>query len=135
MITIFKISVVTIYINCYILILYLLYYPQCNSTETRYKMPKKLTEQEKQFADKVRKYRKLKVKEAELRQELESLKSDIVEYLELCDNKHADGNGFSITASTRTRYTFDKDMLAEALPGQDLKQFQKPMSYIVLMVK
>lgn len=98
-------------------------------------MSKKLTEQEKQFAEKVRKYRKLKAKEAELKQELESLKSDIIEYLDLCDNKHVDGNGFSITASTRTRYTFDKDMLSEALPGQDLKQFQKPVSYVVLMVK
>lgn len=63
--------------------------------ETRYKMAKKLTEQEKQFASKVRKYRKLKAKEAELREELDSLKSDIVAYLDLCDNKHADGNGFS----------------------------------------
>lgn len=98
-------------------------------------MSKKLTEQEKQFAEKVRKYRKLKAKEAELKQEIEILKSDIIEYLDLCDNKHVDGNGFSITASTRTRYTFDKDMLAEALPGQDLKQFQKPTSYVVLMVK
>lgn len=103
--------------------------------ETRYKMPKKLTEQEKQFASKVRKYRKLKAKEAELKEELEILKSDIVAYLDSCDNKHADGNGFSVTASTRTRYTFDKDMLAAALPGEDLKQFQKLMSYVVLVVK
>lgn len=98
-------------------------------------MSRKLTEQEKEFAQQVRKYRKLKAKQAKLAEQVDDLKAEILDYLEGCEGKTVKGNGFTACASSRVRSTFDKKLLAKALPGEDLSKFQHKTSYVVLAVK
>ena len=58
-------------------------------------MSRKLTEQEKEFAQQVRKYRKLKAKQAKLAEQVDDLKAEILDYLEGCEGKTVKGNGFT----------------------------------------
>ena len=85
----------------------------------------------------ISKYRRLQAQKAEIEKELESAKAEIFEYLDYNDiepREKVTGHNFVVSFSIVPRYSFDKDLLIEAL-GEDLKPYQTLTEYRRLYVK
>ena len=85
----------------------------------------------------VAKYRRLQAQKSEIEEKLEEAKKEIFDYLEYNNiepKETVKGQNFVVSFSLVLRYSFDKEMLKEAL-GDDLSRYQTASQYRRLYVK
>lgn len=91
----------------------------------------------KELRSAIANYRRLQAQKVEIDAALEASKAEIFEYLDYNDiepKEKVTGQNFVVSFSIIPRYSFDKNLLIEAL-GEDLKPYQTLTEYRRLYVK
>ena len=104
------------------------------ATAWRFSMSTKLTDQEKQFRENVRKYRAAKARKDELDSQMSALKNEIIKYMNDEGVTQESGPGFVVKLSTRKRFLYDSKLL-DTFFGSSAIDYKKSSESAVLTVK